>query len=97
MVPLLVLDPLVSFGVRRYHHRCCILADLQVFQFWLFGGDSTSWFRSGGFGSVGGQQGHGLFGSVAAGLRPAYRPVVCRVDHVYPALVPYETALALEV
>ena len=38
-----------------------------------------------------------FFGVVAPGLRPAYRPVVSRVDHVHPALVPYEAALAFEV
>jgi len=61
------------------------------------GGDSTSWFRSGRFGSVRREQSLDLFVVVAPGLRPAYRPVVSRVDHVHPALVPYEAALAFEV
>ena len=97
METLLIFDPLVSCRVRRNGHRCCILAELQVLWFEFFGGDSTSWFWCGGFGSVCREQSFGLFGVVAPGLRPAYRPVASWVDHVRPALVPYEAALAFEV
>ena len=50
-----------------------------------------------GFGVVGLVRFAGSKALIFLALRPAYRPVVSRVDHVHPALVPYEAALAFEV
>ena len=93
----LVLDPLVAFRIRCDQYRPFILADFQIVQLRLFGSDSTSCFRGGWLSPVGRNQGLSLHGIGAPGLRPPYRSVVCRVDNVKPALVPYEPALALQV
>ena len=53
MEPFFVFDSLVSFWIKCDRHRVGELADLGVVGFGIFGGDSSPWFRCGGFGAVG--------------------------------------------
>ena len=93
----LVLDPLEAFWIRCSQHRPFVSADLQVFHFRPFDGDSTSWLRDCWLCPVGREQCFTLLGSCASSLRPTDRSVVDGIDEVRTALVPYKPTLALEV
>ena len=78
----LALDALEAFRIRCSQHWPFVSADLQVFHFRPFGGDSTSWLRYSWLCPVGRKQCFTVLGGGAPGLRSSDRSVVYGIDEV---------------